>query len=215
MTTSRCCARRSSTSVARLVGDGDRSLMVDEFDGDEYELRGRGRRRPDPAVPHRAARGGRPRRRRGSAPTTWPRSSPTSAIRSPTHRSRARRRRRAARRRRSPTPSRRPAARIVDTGAAARAPGAQRVDRGAGRRRAGVRLDPPAKSAIADWLGEDVGRLAGHARHAGSATYGGAEAHGGRRRAVPRRGRRRAAVGPHRRHRPRRHGDGAGAAGRG
>jgi DNA polymerase III subunit delta len=25
--------------VARLVGDGDRSLMVDEFDGDEYELR--------------------------------------------------------------------------------------------------------------------------------------------------------------------------------
>src|SRR5918994_2606067 len=23
----------------RLVGDGDRSLMVDEFDGDEYELR--------------------------------------------------------------------------------------------------------------------------------------------------------------------------------
>ena len=25
--------------VARLVGDGDRSLMVDEFDGEEYELR--------------------------------------------------------------------------------------------------------------------------------------------------------------------------------
>ena len=25
--------------IHQLVGDGDRSLMVDEFDGDEYELR--------------------------------------------------------------------------------------------------------------------------------------------------------------------------------
>ena len=28
-----------SELVHELVGDGDRSLMVDEFDGDEYEVR--------------------------------------------------------------------------------------------------------------------------------------------------------------------------------
>ena len=48
---------RSAVSdlVHRLVGDGDRSLMVDDFDGDEYELRVGRRRRADAAVPHRHA----------------------------------------------------------------------------------------------------------------------------------------------------------------
>ena len=31
--------------IHQIVGDGDRSLMVDEFDDDEYELRCRRRRR--------------------------------------------------------------------------------------------------------------------------------------------------------------------------
>ena len=59
--------------VKKLVGDGDRTLMVDDFDGEDFEVRRRRRRRPDPAVPHREAGGGRQgsgplqRRRRGSA----------------------------------------------------------------------------------------------------------------------------------------------------
>ena len=52
-----------SELVHELVGDADRSLMVDEFDGDDVRGRRRRRRRPDAAVPDRAARRRAPRRR--------------------------------------------------------------------------------------------------------------------------------------------------------
>ena len=61
-----------SEVVHRLIGDGDRSLMVDEFDDEEYEVRSSRRRRPDSAISHRVAccRGPRDRsiRCRGSGP---------------------------------------------------------------------------------------------------------------------------------------------------
>ena len=66
-------ARRASRElVHELVGDGDRSLMVDEFDGDDVEVARRRRRRPDPAVPHRAARRRRSATSGASPPTTRP-----------------------------------------------------------------------------------------------------------------------------------------------
>ena len=60
--------RRSSHE---LVGDGDRSLMVDEFDGRRLRAARRRRRRADAAVPHRAGGSSSPATSGGSAPTSW------------------------------------------------------------------------------------------------------------------------------------------------
>ena len=68
--------------VHRLVGDGDRALMVDEFDGEDDTIARRRRRRPDAAVPHRHAGSSSPATSGGSRPTSWRRSSTTSPIRS-------------------------------------------------------------------------------------------------------------------------------------
>ena len=70
---------------------------------------------------------------------------------------------------------------------------------------AAVKLDAVGRDLVADRLGEDLGRLPALLDGL-EATYGpGARTRRGRGRAVPRRGGRSAAVGAHRRDRPRRH----------
>ncbi len=69
--------------VQTLVGDGDRALMVDEFDAEDYTSGACRRRRPDGPVPHRATRRRRPRRRAVHRRRARRRSSATSPIRSP------------------------------------------------------------------------------------------------------------------------------------
>ena len=177
--------------------------MVDEFDGEEYELRavvdaaqtppflterrivvgrGIGRFTADELAPlvdylGRSAavdRAGARRRRRPDAQV-------------------AHRRRQADRRRRHRPRRHRRAG-----------PGTARRGSPSEAAAGGVRFDPAAASAVAERLGEDVGRLDGILATLVS-TYGTSRrADRRRRRAVPRRGRRRAAVGPHRRRRRRR-----------
>ena len=113
-TTPCCSATRCTTWSTALVGDGDRSLMVEELDADR--LRGRPgrlldrparRRGPDPAVPHRSSRRASAATRRCSPPRTrWRRSSPTSPTRC-----RPRRWCWSGRRARSPAPGWRPSPR--------------------------------------------------------------------------------------------------------
>ena len=67
--------------VHELVGDGDRSLMVDEFDGDDYELRSVVDAAQTPPFLTDRARRRRPRRSGASPPTSWRRCSATSATR--------------------------------------------------------------------------------------------------------------------------------------
>ena len=163
--------------------------------------RGRRRRRPDPAVPHRprvvvvrgASDGSPPtssRRWSATWPTRWRRPSWCWSAAAGGCRSR------------SPTRSSRPAATSSTRRRRARPKDRQAwVAEQAGE--AGVRLDPAAACGVADRLGEDAGRLTGSSPRWRRPTARPA-ADAGRGRAVPRRGRRRAAVGPHRRDRRRR-----------
>ena len=134
--------------------------MVDEFDGDEYELRRRRRRRPDAAVPDREPRRRRPRRRPVQRRRAWRRSSPTSPTRS-THRARARSAAAGGCPRRSTDARQGGRRRVTSTDAADAGPRPPGVDRRARRRRrrASSRRRPPA--LVAERLGEDVGRLDG------------------------------------------------------
>ena len=169
-TTSRSCAPRSPISSTELVGDGDRSLMVDEFDGDDYELRSRRRRRADAAVPHRAPGRRRPRRRPVQRRRAGPAASPTSAIRC----------------RRTELVlvggGGRLAKALTDAVKAAggtgtrhrrrrSAPGTARRGSPSRPRRRACKLSAPAASAVAERLGEDVGRLDGILETL-AATYG-------------------------------------------
>ena len=147
-----------SELVHELVGGGDRSLMVDEFDGEDVELPRRRRHRADAAVPDRAPRrrGARRRalqRRRRGAPRRLPGRS--AAV----DRARARRWGRAAaqgaERRRQEG---RGTSRSTDPPSRARDRQSWVVEHAAA---AGVKLAPPAAALVAERLGEDVGRLDG------------------------------------------------------
>ena len=187
-------------------------LMVDEFDGDDVRAGRRRRRRPDAAVPDRAAVVVAPRRRALQRRRRWRRSSPTWPIRCPRP-SWCSSAAAGAWPSRSPTPSRRPARRHATPTPPTRARDRQGwiADRGRGARRQAVRRRRPA---VAERLGEDVGRLDGAARRRWRRRTAARQLARRRRRAVPRRGRRRAAVGPDRRHRRRRHRQALGRAGR-
>ena len=198
-TTSRSFSARSATCCKQLVGDGDRTLMVDDFDSDDYELRavvdaaqtppfltdrrvvvarGVGRFKADDVAPLVAYLG-------------------------------------------DPLPS----TDLVLVGGGGRLPKALTdAVKGAGGtsietaaptrakeragwfedqiRASGLKLEPQAVQRLAEWLGEDAGRLQGILETLQS-TYGnGKTLRVADVSPVPRRCRRRAAVGPHRRHRP-------------
>ena len=68
----------------------------------------------------------------------------------------------------------------------------------------GSRSTPEGRQRLVTWVGDEPSRLLGLIDLLALDLRAGHQDHGGRDRAVPRRRRRRAAVGPHRRHRPRR-----------
>ena len=192
-----------SRLVDELVGDGDRTLMVDEHAGDEYEIAALADAAQTPpflterrvvvgprAAPVQGRRAGAARRLPGR-PAADDRRSCWCGSPAPCRRG-------------CSTPSRRPAA---STSTPARAATPRTSGRGSpsASPSPGVHLDVAAVDAVAETLGEDVSRLCRAPRHARGHLRAGRQARRRRRRALPRRGRRRRAVGAHRRHRPGRH----------
>ena len=195
-----------SELVHELVGDGDRSLMVDEFDGEDVELRAVvDAAQTPPFLTERRVVVARDVGR-FSADDVAPL---VAYLADPLPIDRARARRRGGRLPKALTDAVKAAggtSRSTDPPSRARDRQAWVVEHAAAT---GVKLAPPAAALVAERLGEDVGRLDGLLATL-AATFGGDAAAGaGGRRAVHRRGRRGAAVGPHRRHRRRQHGDGA------
>ena len=70
-----------SELVHELVGDGDRSLMVDEFDGDDVRGAAVSSTPPRPRRSSPSGASSSPATSGGSPPTSWRRSSPTSPTR--------------------------------------------------------------------------------------------------------------------------------------
>ena len=146
-----------SDLVHELVGDGDRSLMVDEFDGDESSC-APSSTRPDAAVPDRAPGRRRPRRRplhrrRRGAAGRLPRRPAAD------HRARARRWGRAAPK--ALDRRREEGRRHVTLDRPADAGRDRQAWVGEHAAALGVKLAPPAAALVAERLGEDVGRLDG------------------------------------------------------
>ena len=200
-TTSRSCAAAVTDLVHELVGDGDRSLMVDEFDGDDVEVRAVvDSAQTPPFLTERRVVVARDVGRFSAdelAPLVAYLADPLDSTALVLVGG-------GGRIAKSLTDA------VKQSGGTARStdPPSRARDRqgwvGDHAAAAGVKLSPPAAALVAERLGEDVGRLDGLLATL-AATFGSAAAAPRRCRAVHRRGRRRAAVGSHRRHRRRQH----------